>query len=161
MPKENYSIIVAPHPDDEVIGCFEILNDPSKKIIIIYDKNNSEERKLEALKLNEYFPNIEKQLFVSSFPKEYISYDNTYYFPDLINEVHPSHRYWGAIGELIVRDEFDVIFYSTLMNVPWMHEVKDKDKKLDILNNVYKSQKDLWKYEYKYFLWEARYQWIF
>jgi len=160
MSIEKQSIIIAPHPDDEIIGTFEILNNETKKIII-YDEETFEQRKLEALSLKDYFPQIIKQEFLSSLSKEYISKNATYYFPDPINEIHPKHRCWGNMGEMLARDGFDVIFYSTIMNVPWMHEVKHPGKKLSYLNLIYGSQKDLWKYEHKYFLWEARYKWIF
>jgi len=160
MSVEKQSIIIAPHPDDEIIGTFEILNNQTKKIII-YDIETSEQRKLEAISLKDYFPQIIKQEFLLSFPKKYLSKNTTYYFPDPINEIHPKHRCWGNMGEIIARAGFDVIFYSTIMNVPWIHEVKQPGKKLSYLNLIYQSQKDLWKYEHKYFLWEARYKWIF
>lgn len=160
MSIEKLSIIIAPHPDDELIGTFEILNNQTKKIII-YDAKISEQRKLEALNLKNYFPQIIEQKFVSSFPNKYLSKNAIYYFPDPINEIHPDHRLWGNRGEIIARAGFDVVFYSTIMNVPWIHEVKHIEKKLSYLNLIYPSQKTLWKYEHKYFLWEARYKWMF
>jgi len=160
MPIEKQSIIMAPHPDDEIIGTFEILNNQTKKIII-YDEETSKQRRLEALNLKNYFPQIIKQEFLSSFPQKYVSKNIIYYFPDPINEIHPKHRYWGNMGEVMARAGFDVIFYSTIMNVSWIHEVKHPGKKLSYLNLIYSSQKDLWKYEHKYFLWEARYKWLF
>ena len=36
MTEKKQSVIIAPHPDDELIGCFEILDDPNQKITIIY-----------------------------------------------------------------------------------------------------------------------------
>jgi hypothetical protein len=160
MNLKNCSIIISPHPDDELIGTFEILNNDKQKIII-YDKDISKLRKSEAVKLKQYFPQVINQEFLSSIPKKYLSKDTTYYFPDPVNEVHPKHRFWGNIGEILARDGFDIIFYSTIMNVPWIHEVQESKKKLLYLNLIYKSQRSLWKYEHKYFLWEARYKWIF
>jgi len=161
MTEKKHAVIIAPHPDDELIGCFEILNDPNQSITIIYGANATAERRKEALKIKEVFPNIRNQVFHASIPPTYITTDITLYFPDPVNEVHPVHRGWGFIGEALARDGLDVIFYSTIMNVPYIHEVKDPMKKETMLNRVYESQKDLWKYEKKYILFEGRYKWIF
>lgn len=154
-------IIVAPHVDDECVGCFEILNNPANKITIIYGADATAERRKEAFKLREVFPNVGNQVFHASVPSAYISDDCTLYFPDPISESHPSHRGWGFIGEQLVRSGVDVIFYTTLMNVPYIHEVEDPMKKEAILNRIYPSQKTLWKTEKKYILFEGRLKWIF
>ena len=66
----------------------------------------------------------------------------------------------GALGETLLRDGYNVIFYSTSMNAPYLHEVIDSTQKEILLNNVYPSQKSLWEYEKKYILFEGRNQWI-
>jgi hypothetical protein len=65
------------------------------------------------------------------------------------------------MAEQIARAGFDVVFYSTIMNVPYIHEVKDPQLKETLINRVYPSQKDLWKYEKKFILFEGRCKWIF
>jgi len=151
-------IIVAPHPDDEIIGCFEILK--KYKTLVIYGANAEKERREEAMKLKE-FVDIKAQLFLESIPNPFINNKTTLYFPDPIYEVHPDHRRWGIIGESIARLGFNVIFYSVNMQAPYIHEVKKSKEKEKLLQDVYPSQSDLWKYEKKYVLFEGRCQWIF
>jgi len=150
-------IIVAPHPDDEIIGCFEAMRDNS---IIIYDGDTPKERREEALKLRRHYPQI-KQMFQKAVPSHLKQGINLFYFPDPTFENHPLHRYWGAIGEQMAREGFNVIFYNTTMTAPYIHETKTPNKKEAILNEVYDSQKSLWRYEKKYILFEGYCKWIF
>ena len=62
-------IIIAPHPDDEVIGCGEVLMKNEKTVIVYTDVDVPNERKEEALKLKEHFKNIKAQMFLKSVPK--------------------------------------------------------------------------------------------
>jgi len=154
------TIIVAPHPDDEIIGCYEQL-DPSNPVIVIYSGELDADRRTEALKLKEHV-DVKLQLFLMTIPQTLLNKQNTYYFPDPIYEVHPDHRHWGILGEQLARAGFDIVFYSVIMNAPYIHRLGDKanDKK-ELLNKVYPSQKDLWKYDHKYFLFEGKCKWIF
>lgn len=152
------SIIVAPHPDDEVIGCWEVLK--RDKCIIIYSGMTENKRREEALNLKDHY-NISVQLFLNSIPPTFFNKNNTFYFPDPIHEVHPLHRQYGSMGESMARAGEDVVFYSTIMNVPYIHEVSESSDKEDDLNMFYPSQKDLWKYEKKFILFEGRCKWIF
>lgn len=155
--KEETTIIIAPHPDDEIIGCWEILQ--KKKPIIIYSGDTEQKRREEALKLKEYV-DLKVQLFQMSIPAPFINSDVTIYCPDPIYEIHPDHRMWGAIGESLVRNGINVIFYSIAMNAPYIHKVKEPNKKEELLNKVYSNQSSLWKYEKKYILFEGRNKWI-
>lgn len=150
-------IIIAPHPDDEIIGCFEAMRDHA---IIIYDGDTPKERREEALKLRKHYPQI-KQLFQKSIPPQLKNSINMFYFPDPVYEVHPLHRYWGCIGEQMAREGAFVIFYNTTMTAPYIHEVGNVNKKEAILNEVYESQKSLWRYEKKYVLFEGYCKWMF
>jgi hypothetical protein len=160
MPKHQH-LIVAPHPDDEIIGCYEVINNKENSVVIMYSGNTDANRRQEALKLRESRENIIAQIYQNSIPSALLTEPNiTFYFPDPINEIHPLHRAWGSVGEGLARDGKDVIFYTTLMNVPYIHEVNDPTKE-DLLNNVYPSQKTLWEYEKKFILFEGRCKWIF
>jgi len=152
------NIIIAPHPDDEIISSFEVLKEGS---IIIYDGETPLERREEAMKLKDEIQVI--QLFLKSIPTNLMNDKVTFYFPDPIYENHPLHRQWGMLGEGLARSKCDVIFYTTNMNTPYIHELSDSDKqkKEDLLNKVYPSQKLLWASEKKYIIFEGRCKWIF
>jgi hypothetical protein len=151
-------IIVAPHPDDEVIGLFELLE--TSNPIIIYSGDLDESRRQTALKLKDSV-SVKAQMFLNMIPSTFINKDHIIYTPDPVYETHPKHRYWGQIGESIARTGVEVIFYSVSMNAPYIHEVKESKKKEELLNKVYPDQKGLWEYEKKYILFEGRCRWIF
>ena len=159
MSKTGENVIIAPHPDDEIIGCHEILQLP-KNPIIIYSGDIDANRRESVLKLKEHV-NCKLQLFQKSVPQTFLSKDHTFYFPDPYFETHPKHREWGFMGETMARNGFNVIFYTTNMNAPYIHEVKNPEAKEKLLNDVYPDQKDLWKYEKKYVLFEGYNKWIF
>jgi len=150
-------VIIAPHPDDEIIGCHSAL--VREKPVIIYFGDIENERREEALKLRDNV-DISMQLFLNSIPPPFINEQVTLYFPDPSTELHPKHRMIGSIGEQILRQGINVIFYSTNMNAPYIYEVKEWEKKLDLLNNVYPSQKSLWEYDRRYVLFEGYCKWI-
>jgi hypothetical protein len=151
------SIIIAPHPDDEVIGCFSKLKENS---IIIYDGDTEPKRREEALKLREYYPHC-KQLFLKSIPSKFLDKINMILIPDPVYETHPLHRRWGALGEQLARDGQFVIFYNTTMTAPYIHEINDLKVKERVLSFVYPSQRSLWEYDKKYILFEGYCRWIF
>lgn len=159
MDIKNDYVIVAPHCDDEILGLYELL---VKKInpIIIYTGDMDEERKKEALTLPKYVE-IKAQLFNKEVPANLLTPLQTLFFPDPTTEIHPDHRKYGARGEELARRGLDVIFYSINMNAPYIHNVPDFKDKRHLLEKVYPSQKDLWKFEHKYFIFEGRCKWIF
>ncbi len=152
-------IIIAPHADDEVIGCFSILKNSKITPVIIYTEPIDEIRRDETQRLND-FCDIKNQLYLKNIPNIFLKKDNIFYFTDPTYELHPAHRHQGAIGEALLRDGYNVIFYNTNMNAPYIHEVDDMDSKLNMLNYCYESQKRLWEYDAKYYLFEGRCQWL-
>jgi hypothetical protein len=149
-------VIYAPHCDDEIIGCFELLKfEP----IIIYDSENMDAiRKSEAETLKKYYE--VSQIFTEKYVFEGFE-DHQIYIPDPIYELHPKHRQLGQIGESLARAGYNIIFYNTNMNAPYIHECIDPVGKRELLNLVYPSQEELWKYDHKYFLFEGRCKWVF
>lgn len=152
------TIIVAPHGDDEIIGCYEVIK--KTKCIIIYTEDTDIKRREEITKAQR-FTNSKAVLFNRSIPGQFLKKENKMYFPHPIYELHPGHRMQGAIGESLVRQGLNVIFYSTNMNAPFIREEKDPDAKRKVLDEAYPSQSDLWKYDHKYFLFCGWTQWQF
>ena len=153
------TIIIAPHPDDECIGCYEVLNS-GVKCIIIYTSDVDNNRKEEALRLKNH-TNIKGQMFIKSIPSNLLHPSNIYYFPHPIYETHPDHRIQGIAGEQLARSGFNVIFYITEMNAPFKFECKTSEKKEGLLNEIYKSQRSMWEYEKKYILFSGYDKWVF
>ena len=148
----NKYIIIAPHADDEIIGCHEVLCTNLVETVIFGTPEAMEEAKLSS----EFF-RFERKCFQTheiTFEK-----DNTYLFPDPTYELHPIHRQLGMLGEKILREGFDVIFYNTNMTAPYICEVLSPGIKQGKLNMLYPLKRDLWEFEHKYFLFEGYVQW--
>lgn len=150
-------VIIAPHPDDEIIGAYEIVKNENP--IIIYMGDIEQSRREESLKLKKH-ANIGIQLFLNNVPNDFINKEVTLYFPDHTYDFHPEHRKWGAIGEQILRQGYNVIFYNTNMNAPYIKELKDWKEKENLLNQVYPSQRSLWITDKRYVLFSGMCKWI-
>jgi hypothetical protein len=123
--------------------------------MILYDASNPQSRREEAIKLKDEF-DIKAQVFMVSIPPHWYTMENgVFFFPDPIYEVHPLHRHWGHIGESMARSGRQVIFYNTIMNAPYIHEATDLFGKRQTLDKYYASQKNMWEWEEKYFLFEG------
>jgi len=156
----NETIIVAPHADDEIIGCFEIITNEKIKPIIIYTEEMEDERKQATLKLKELTP-VKIQLYLRNIPPAALNHTNKFFFPHPIYETHPAHRAQGFVGEQLARGGLDVTFYITEMTAPFKFEcAKPFDKHL-LLEDTYPDQSKLWKYDHKYFLFSGYDKWIF
>lgn len=158
--RKHEIVIIAPHFDDEIIGCYEVLTNPLLKPTIVYMQLDNSERKDEALKLKTHIPNVKMQFFQKSIPQIFLNPSNTLYFPDPVFEFHPEHRQLGAVGESFLRQGLNVIFYNVNMQAPYIHEVQEPKSKRHLLEKVYPSQKNMWKYDAKYYLFEGYYRWI-
>jgi len=159
--KKSEIIIVAPHPDDEIIGCYSVLTNKEMSPIIIYTENVSNERRTEALKLKDHIPSIKVQLFQKSIPGNLLSPANTYYFPDPTYEFHPAHRLCGFVGETYMREmKYNVIFYNVNMQAPYIFEVPNAGFKKKLLYDIYPSQQSLWENDAKYYLFEGYCKWL-
>ena len=145
-------IIVAPHADDEVIGCYELLASGLVKTVMFPTRQSMEE----AIPSSEHFGfDIKSTEFIGT-----VLQNSIYLFPDPTYELHPEHRRLGSIGEELLRAGQDVIFYTTNMLSPYIHEVTDMFAKRSCLNTLYPKKADLWAYDHKYFLFEGYTKWI-
>jgi hypothetical protein len=145
-------IIIAPHADDEIIGCFSILK-RGVPWILFGTPLGVKEAKVSA----NYFGF--QPLQISDLP-QFMKKESTFFFPDPYFELHPLHRQLGALGEKLFREGEDVIFYTTNMNTPYIRETEKRDEKLEAMNYCYPEKSDLWKYEHKFYLFEGHCKWI-
>ena len=147
-------VIVAPHADDEIIGCCHVLMNNIGMCSVYF---GSDAERLSAEASSGFFNFI--RLDLVGFNR-IVNKDFKFFFPDPYFELHPEHRRWGAIGVEYLRKGFDVTFYSTNMNAPYIHELKASRGKLELLNEFYPEKSDLWKYDHKYFLFEGYTKWL-
>lgn len=152
-------IIIAPHADDEIIGCFQIL-DMREVALVVFPEYN-EDALLEVqvsknsfkFKVNS-FSSFKNLMAFANVAKELAGF---IFFPDPVYETHPDHRIIGAFGERLVKEKHydNVVFYTTNMNAPYMQEVLSSSKKEIALSSCYPDKESLWKYDHKYFLFEG------
>ncbi len=149
---EKNVVIIAPHADDEIIGCFELLEKGVVQSVLFSTPAALEEAK----NLCKYY-NVETGVYqgLRSFTKK-----NILLFPDPTHELHPLHRQLGAMGEELLREGYSVIFYSTNMSAPYIKECGNSLKKRGVLDKIYPDKKSLWQFDHKYFLFEGYVKWI-
>lgn len=151
-------VIIAPHPDDEIIGLYQIMD--LYKTVVVYIGTYDNNRRERSIKLKEHFKII-GQFWVPDIPPSLIDTETTIYAPDPAYENHPEHRKWGMYCEnMLRRGNCKVVFYTTNMNAPYIFDVKEPNKKREILETVYPDQKSLWEYDHKYFLFEGYTKWM-
>ena len=140
-------LIIAPHADDELIGCFTVLNtNPGEvDVVVMYE--------LDAIRKNELnhcadimqFNVIDNLSFGESTLSDY----NTIYVPTK-KDSHSHHK----LANLKYR-KFATIFYSVDMVDAYPLSEKDSISKKAILDAAYPSQSKLWDTNEKYFLFES------
>jgi len=156
-------LIVSPHADDELINCFTILSNTRNLIIHIgYDTSELDSvRKLESLSLMKFFKNIEEYYYFCDLSffndSDRLRQYEIFYFPDPVYEKHFLHRYWGVVGEKLLRTGYNVVFYS--IDAPYIFKLKEWEKKKELLDSVYPSQKSLWELDRKFYYFEGFCQW--
>ena len=150
-------VIVEPHPDDSIIGCFNLLETGRVEEIIAIANDDHDREKEQDNVANSYHVKLtrihtDELLGVLSKLKP----GTPVFVPDP-HENHPLHKF--VTNSALVISTLDVYFYSTQMDVYYIRESKAlsptgrfKEKRL---NECYPSQADMWKYEHKYFLFEG------
>ena len=143
------NIIIAPHADDEIIGCFtKIWTNDIHGVIYI---DTTQEREMEARRLCKAF-NIRCWFLCGnvwnllSLPPRY-----TYYIPSP-EDGHPLH---SLVYYLMFHEYPNLVVYSTQMKDYFVKEVENPQYKRSMLDRYYPSQKSLWEFDHKYFLFEG------
>ncbi len=146
-------LIIAPHADDELIGCFATLKRAmaeKEEIDIFCPQDN-------GIHWTKKYSNIH---LVSEIPSEV----ETIHAPDPYHEFHPEHRHWGMWAETLWRQgKADrVCFYTVNMQAPYTIVLaKDESaRKRRFLDLCYPYKSDLWRYDHKYWLFEGHCEWL-
>ena len=142
-PEYERILIVAPHPDDEVIGCYQTLHEKGSVVDVLYLHDTTPERMAEAQAASEYFG-----FNVANPEVKPWTYSSVYV---------PSRKDWHAQHKQAYRDyrKWATHFYSVDMvdGSPLSEEnQRNKRKALDLL---YPSQATLWERDHRYFLFES------
>jgi hypothetical protein len=141
--------IIAPHPDDEIIGCFQLL----EKCFfnkIIYLPINDDLRETEVEKYCRIF-GWDYEILDDKYDLLKLNKDETYFVPSLLDH-HPDHKFVN-----IIMSDFKRGFYTTDMNTEFVKTLSKNEQEMKkiLLNTYYPSQKSLWENDYKYFLFEG------
>jgi len=153
------NLIIAPHGDDEIIGCYTVLSESQKNshvIFIDYETHVNEIRQS-----SKYFKfSFElKSNFCEKFNFKNCCGKNVY-VPDPFCESNSLHRRVGMLVYAFWLENpiFFLNFYTTQMNSFYVQtlSIKNRNNKKLLLNNLYPLQKDLWLHDYKYFLYEGQ-----
>lgn len=149
------TVIIAPHADDEIIGCFEVL--VRVKALVLFP---TETEYMDAQGSSELLGFERGILTGQGLFKLKDSPGTSIFFPDPTTELHPLHKRFGYAGVTLLQQGCNVFFYSTNMNAPYLREVKTPEKKKEMLDTAYPKKRALWEFEHKYFLFEGHTKWI-
>ena len=151
------NIIIAPHVDDEVIGCYELLAANSiDKVIYITDFGEvTGPRKLEALKCAVRFKF--KAIFCTLADIDQHLVPNCNVYVPSIKDLHPHHKLVNLfVHRLPCRSKLYMKFYSVEMNfAPRLLDENVREAKLDALTTLFPSQAALFNSDAKYWLFES------
>jgi len=148
----NASItIIAPHPDDELIGCLSLIETGRVDTVVYLDVPN-EIRRQEARTVCHAFSLHYKEMRIEDILCQGLgpTSDNLLLLPSLLDG-HILHRRAHMLGE----DKPLVGYYSTRMQDGWVREVYNPEAKRKVLDYYYPSQSSLWQYDHRYFLFEG------
>lgn len=159
--KYGTHVIIAPHVDDEVIGCYSLLKSGAvEKVIYITDFDElTFERKAEAVAAGEMFSftpvfcsmaEIENHVNTSS------KFHSNIYLPNIADN-HPHHKAvnrYVRCNKIFIHNTFN--YYSIDMNkYPELLKPEAIEGKMQALKTLYPSQVPLFESDAKYYLFES------
>jgi hypothetical protein len=147
-------VIWAPHPDDELIGCYSVLAARPAKSATVYYGSIEHGCLLSSRMFGfRYFNFYEGALEIETW--------DVVYAPDPDYDVHPEHQWFGSMARRYFRTGRinRLIHYSTQMSVPYLWEEKDPQAKLEALNKCYPEKGSLWEYDHRYWLFTGFCEW--
>jgi hypothetical protein len=151
---KNY-VIVAPHVDDEVIGCYSLLRaGVVKKVYYNVGQELTEERVVEALNCAELFgfDPVMSNLMVNE-----VAYSETLLVPHWCDH-HPDHK--QANQRVRLYKNVHTMFYSVDMNVPGLKvlSAKVQAEKRSALLSLFPSQADYFRNHQEAYLFEGLFE---
>lgn len=161
MSDKKTHIIVTPHCDDEIIGNYSIISNPKNKCIIIYsDFDMTDKRQAEMVNVKKKFDNIKAYMKARELPSQFLSDEFELYYPDPFFETHPHHRLIGNKGYDLFLQGYPINFYTINMQAPYVYNVTEPEKKKAVMDDLFPSQRCLWKNDAKYYLFEGHCSYI-
>jgi hypothetical protein len=149
-------VIIAPHADDEIIGCHSILVQGTVNIVAFPDSSGaSTEAKESSRRFGYDTKTFQTPKDITALAEQALAVNGLIFMPDPIYEYHPLHRQIGHIGESLAKLTTNVVFYSTKMNAPYIEEYDHPMIKKRDLDACYGDKKSLWEFDHRYFLFEG------
>ena len=151
------AVIIAPHPDDELIGCFSLLENKQVSMVVYFDSELA--RMMEAQKVCAHYgcvmQTLESRLGAFCDMLDDLSSTGRWVFVPT-PEGHSLHN-WVYYSALLTIPRGRLGVYSVYMTDPFAQGLPQgvARQKKDKLNEFYPSQESLWKYDYKYWLREG------
>lgn len=142
-------LIIAPHCDDELIGCSSVLFDSSNEVTVAYLYELTEHRVAEALHLSSalhFSPLFNNRDFEQQQLVEIAKDFQQIYIPSR-SDLHLNHKQ-------TFRQFIGVATHTYQTNMAGCALYPSWERKLQLLNAYYTSQKELWANNASYYLFE-------
>jgi len=148
------NIIIAPHPDDCLIGCYSLIK---KGLIdwVVYLDATPERYELAKKAGYELGFSVDQLEFEGLY--KYLELARAQRFTCLVPDVTDHHPLHKAVNSIARLSGCGLGYYSVSMEASFIRELseKDKEEKRAALNKFYPDQKSLWESDWKYFLFEG------
>lgn len=152
--------IWAPHADDEIIGCSQLLlrSRREDQDLNIYCATDWAHPGLVGLASRFHFAvRGSPGHFGALRPVDW----GVVLAPDPFEDPHPLHQELGHLALQWFRENRieRLIFYTTVMRAKYIFEVPDPQWKRELLEEFYPDKRSLWETQHKYFLFEGWCEW--
>lgn len=143
-------LIVAPHIDDELIGCFSLFDKPEHQISVLYLYEMTHEREAEA-RHAAYTLGFTPYFGVSDHIIEYSDGVPTHGYTEVYV---PSRRDWHPDHQAVNREYRSIATHFYSVDMAHGKLLPDAATKRTLLDRFYPSQRNLWEHNAKYWLFE-------
>lgn len=150
-------VVLAPHGDDEILGCYSILHEVDHVVIFKDDYRTSnlahdpQSFRIDAFRRSKATYHLYGGLSSSGLLDRLGSSD-TLVIPSKY-DLHPLHRQVNRVGLAVFHPK--KLFYSVSMNVPWLEEEKDPVGKRQLFQELYPGEVETISKNDAYFLFKS------